>query len=51
MYLALELSEKGKWHPPVRFLSISDALEKNPRTHLPAESSAITRYVNPPSEM
>jgi hypothetical protein len=49
-YLALELSEEREGHSPERILNTSDALEET-RTYLPAESSAITRYVKPPSEM
>jgi len=54
MYLALEFSEERERHSPGTFLKYRECFptpKGDPDTHLPAASSAMTRYVNPPSEM
>ncbi len=51
-YLALEFPKEREGHPPTPHISAKKApLWPGQKTHLPAESSAMTRYVKPPSEM
>ena len=49
-YLSLEVGQKSEWHPPMIFSNLRDNT-RNKNTDRPAESSAITMYVKPPSEM
>ena len=49
-YFALKFRQECEWHPPVIKSNSPKREPESGRANLPAESSAMTKKVNPPSE-